>query len=128
MKIGQKGLLFTPGRSESVPARACALGAAFSVFTVFFITWSIFGFFQLFLNLNLLEHTTEKNEYEHNIVGLTVWPGSPLLRFGNCKSLNVGLSRFQLLRQDRSLALFISTWKNSFSVRLSQVNGAGWLT
>jgi hypothetical protein len=43
----------------------------------FFITWSIFGFFQPFLSLNVLEHSYEKNAYKHNIVGLTAWPGSP---------------------------------------------------
>ena len=35
------------------------------------ITWSIFGFFQPFLSLNVLEHSSEKNAYKHNIVGLT---------------------------------------------------------
>jgi hypothetical protein len=45
--------------------------------TVFFITWSIFGFFQLFLSLIVLEHSSEKNAYKHNIVGLTAWQGSP---------------------------------------------------
>ena len=59
--------------------RACtrARGAATRVLTVFFITWSIFGFFQPFLSLNVLEHSSEKNAYKHNIVGLTAWPGSP---------------------------------------------------
>jgi hypothetical protein len=53
MKIGQNDLLVTPGWTESVCARACALGASFCVFNIFSITWSIFGFFQLFLSLRL---------------------------------------------------------------------------
>ena len=77
--------------------------------TVFFITWSIFGFFQPFLSLNVLEHSSEKNAYKHNIVGLTIGPGSPFLRFENCISLNAVLSKFQLLRQVRLLAVFFLT-------------------
>ena len=93
-----------PSWSESVRAR---LYAMFSVFTVFFMTWSFFGFFQLFLNL--LEDSSDKNAYKHNIVGLTIGPGSPFLRFENCISLNAVLSKFQLLRQVRSLAVFFLT-------------------
>jgi hypothetical protein len=32
---------------------------------------------KLFLSLNVLEQSSEKNAYKHNIVGLTAWPLRP---------------------------------------------------
>jgi hypothetical protein len=54
------------------------LGTAQSqLVTVFFHNLVNFWIFQLFLSLNVLENSSEKNAYKHNIVGLTAWPGSP---------------------------------------------------
>ena len=63
--------------------RACtrARGAATRVLTVFFITCSIFGIFQLFLDLDISADSNEENEYRHSIVGLTVWSGRSFLCF-----------------------------------------------
>ena len=54
--------------------RACmrARGAAPRVFTVSFITCSIFGIFQLFLDLDISADLNEEKEHRHSIVGLTV--------------------------------------------------------
>ena len=49
-----------------------ARGAATRVLTVFFITCSILGIFQLFLDLDISADLNEENEYRHSIVGLTV--------------------------------------------------------
>jgi hypothetical protein len=68
MKIGQKDLPVTPGWSELVRVRARAPGAGLSGFTVFFITWSIFGFFQLFLSLDVSSISTGKNAFRHSFV------------------------------------------------------------
>ena len=76
----------------------------------FFITRSIFGISQLFLRLNLLENSNEKNAYKPSILGLTVLPGRPFfICFGNCISLNAFLSEFQLLRLVTSLAVLLLT-------------------
>ena len=76
----------------------------------FFITRSIFGISQLFLRLNLLENSNEKNAYRPSILGLTVLPGRPFfICFGNCISLNAFLSEFQLLRLVTSLAVLLLT-------------------
>jgi hypothetical protein len=91
--------------------RACtrARGAATRVLTVFFITCSIFGIFQLFLDLDISADSNEENEYRHSIVGLTVWSGRSFLCFGNCISLTAVLPKFQLLRLVRSLAVLLAT-------------------
>jgi hypothetical protein len=67
------------------------------VLTVFFITCSIFGIFQLFLDLDISSDSNEENEYRHSIVGLTVWSGRSFLCFGNFISLTAVLPMFQLL-------------------------------
>ena len=91
--------------------RACtrARGAATRVLTVFFITCSIFGIFQLFLDLDISADSNEENEYRHSIVGLTVWSGRSFLCFGNFISLTAVLPKFQLLRLVRSLAVLLVT-------------------
>jgi hypothetical protein len=82
-----------------------ARGAATRVLTVFFITCSIFGIFQLFLDLDMFADSKEENEYRHSIVGLTVWSGRSFLCFGNFISLTAVLPKFQLLRLAGSLAV-----------------------
>jgi hypothetical protein len=59
--------------------------------TVFFITCSIFGIFQLFLDLDISADSNEDNEYKNSIVGLTVWSGRSFLCFGNFISLTAVL-------------------------------------
>jgi hypothetical protein len=65
--------------------RACtrARGAATRVLTVFFISCSIFGIFQLFLGLDISADSNEENEYRHSIVGHTVRSGRSFLCFKN---------------------------------------------
>jgi hypothetical protein len=65
-----------------------ARGAALPVLTVFFITQSIFGQFQLFLGLDISEGPNEENEYRHSVVGLTVWSGRSFLCFVNFSLFN----------------------------------------
>ena len=89
MKIGQQDLLVLPSSMDRCRARTRARGAVYSVLTVLFITQSIFGLFQLFLSLKLQDTLCEKNAYKHTIVGRTVWPGSPFLRFRHVFSLQV---------------------------------------
>jgi hypothetical protein len=91
--------------------RACtrARGAATRVLTVFFITCSIFGIFQLFLDLDISEDSNKENEYRHSIVGLTVWSGRSYLCFKNFISLTAVLPKFQLLRLAGSFAVLLVT-------------------
>jgi hypothetical protein len=91
--------------------RACtrARGAATRILTVFFITCSIFGIFQFFLDLDISADSNKENEYRHSIVGLTVWSGRLFLCFGNFISLTAVLPMFQLLRLVRSLAVLLVT-------------------
>jgi hypothetical protein len=86
--------------------RACtrARGAAPRVFTVSFITCSIFG---IFLDLDILEGSNEENEYRHSVVGLTVWSGRSFLCFGNLISSNPFLCKFHHSRLVRSLDVFV---------------------
>jgi hypothetical protein len=74
-----------------------------------FITCSILGIFQLFLDLDISADSNEENEYRHSIVGRTVWPGRSFLCFGNVISLTPVLPKFQLLRLVRSLAVLLVT-------------------
>jgi hypothetical protein len=91
--------------------RACtrARGAATRVLTVFFITCSILGIFQFFVDLDIFADSNEENEYRHSIVGLTVWSGSPFSCFGNVTSLTAVLPKFQLLRLAGSLVVLLVT-------------------
>jgi hypothetical protein len=91
--------------------RACtpARGAAPRVFTVSFITCSIFGIFQFFLDLDISEGSNKENEYRQSVVGPTVWSGRSFLRFGNFISLTAVLPMFQLVRLVRSLAVLLVT-------------------
>ena len=91
--------------------RACtrARGATTRVLTVFFITCSIFGIFQLFLDLDISADPNEENEYRHSIVGRTVWAGRSFLRFENFFSVTAVLPKFKLLRLVRSLAVLLVT-------------------
>jgi hypothetical protein len=91
--------------------RACmrARGAAPRVFTVSFITCSIFGIFYFCLDLDISPGSNEENEYRHSIVGLTVWSGRSFLCFGNFISLTAVLPNFQLLRLAGSLAVLSVT-------------------
>jgi len=98
-----------PGYLDFVSASTRARGAAPRVFTVSFITCSIFGIFHFFLDLDILEDLNEENEYRHSVVGLTVWSGRSFLCFGNCISLTAVLPKFQLLRLVRSLAVLLVT-------------------
>jgi hypothetical protein len=86
-----------------------ARGAAARVLTVFVITCSILGIFQLFLDLDISEGSNEENEYRHSTVGLTVWSGRSFLRFGTCISLTAVLPKLQLLRLAGSLAVLLVT-------------------
>ena len=63
-----------------VHARAWSRDARFDCF---FITCSIFGIFQLFLDLDISADSNEENEYRHSIVGLAVWSGRSFLCFKN---------------------------------------------
>jgi hypothetical protein len=96
-------------RSSSICQKGSYLlrGAACSVLTVFFITRSIFGLFQLFLGLNIWEESNWKNEYRHSIIGLTVWPGRSFLYFRNLISSNPFLCKFHVSRLVRSLYVFV---------------------
>jgi hypothetical protein len=89
-----------------VHARAWSRDARFDCF---FITCSIFGIFQLFLDLDISADSNEENEYRHSIVGLAVWSGRSFLCFGNFISLTAVLPKFQLLRLVRSLAVLLVT-------------------
>jgi hypothetical protein len=60
-----------------------ARGAATRVLTIFFITCSILGIFQLFLDLDMSADSNEENEYRHSIVVLTVWSARSFLCFKN---------------------------------------------
>jgi hypothetical protein len=90
--------MISPGYLHFGHACMCARGAATCVLTVFFITCSIFGIFQLFLDLDMSADSNKENEYRHSIVG-------------------------ELLNLFQPDTLFISTGKKSFSVRLSELAG-----
>ena len=87
MTIGQQDVFVLPGSLYFCRARVPPL----ILFLLFFsITLSIFGISQLFLHLNLLENSNEKNAYKNSILGLTVLPGRPFfLCFGNCFSVRL---------------------------------------
>jgi hypothetical protein len=87
MTIGQQDVFVLPGSLYFCRARVPPL----ILFLLFFsITLSIFGISQLFLHLNLLENSNEKNAYKNSILDLTVLPGRPFfLCFGNCFSVRL---------------------------------------
>jgi hypothetical protein len=91
--------------------RACmrARGAAPRVFTVSFITCSIFGIFYFCLDLDISPGSNEENEYRHSIVGLAVWSGRSFLCFGNFFLFNCSSPNFQILRLAGSLAVLSVT-------------------
>ena len=101
--------MIPPGYLDFVSASTRARGAAPRVFTVSFITCSIFGIFHFFLDLDISEGSNKENEYRHSIVGLIVWSGRSFLCFGNVISLTAALPKFQLLRLVRSLAVLLVT-------------------
>jgi hypothetical protein len=101
--------VITPGYLDFGRACTRARGAAPRVFTVSFITCSILGIFQFFLDLDISEGSNEENEYRQSVVGPTVWSGRSFLRFGNFISITAVLPMFQLLRLARSVAVLMVT-------------------
>jgi hypothetical protein len=108
-KNAAKDPVIPPGYLDFGRKCTRARGAAARVLTVFVITCSIFGIFQLFLGLDISTDSNEATEYRHTIVGLTVWSGRSFLCFGNFISLTAVLPKLQLLRLAGSLAVLLVT-------------------
>ena len=86
--------MIPPGYLDFGHACTRARGAAPRVFTVLVITSSIFGIFQIFLDLDISARSNEENEYRHSIVGPNVMVSALVFTFRkfylfNCSSPHV---------------------------------------